>query len=391
MEEKNTDLQLDDLVRVDNLQLLYHQSYPAIFASLISAALLSAVLWPVQQKEVLISWFIILTYTAIVRLILFMLYNHVKPQGKDILAWEMPYFVTQLLSSISWGIGAVYIMPIDSQLHQVVIYYFLMGLSGGAIFVYSANRTMTLVTIASLLLPITGWFLVQGGLLPMGLVMGAVVFYIYTIRAGKILSLTLNKSFMLAHELNNAKEAAETLALKDELSGLNNRRAFYEKGKMLVDYCQRNNEVFSVITIDIDHFKKINDKFGHAAGDATIIQVGSILLQLIHKSDLCARIGGEEFAILLKASASDAAVQLAEKLRQKIAATPIAFNGEDIAISASFGVADGNLDLDTLLKRADAALYKAKETGRNRVICDECDAEEMQSRLNAKRLLSLIG
>lgn len=391
MEEKNTDLQLDDLVRVDNLQLLYHQSYPAIFASLISAALLSAVLWPVQQKEVLISWFIILTYTAIVRLILFMLYNHVKPQGKDILAWEMPYFVTQLLSSISWGIGAVYIMPIDSQLHQVVIYYFLMGLSGGAIFVYSANRTMTLVTIASLLLPITGWFLVQGGLLPMGLVMGAVVFYIYTIRAGKILSLTLNKSFMLAHELNNAKEAAETLALKDELSGLNNRRAFYEKGKMLVDYCQRNNEVFSVIIIDIDHFKKINDKFGHAAGDATIIQVGSILLQVIRKSDLCARIGGEEFAILLKASASDAAVQLAEKLRQKIAETPIAFNGEDIAISASFGVADGNLDLDTLLKRADAALYKAKETGRNRVVCDECDAEEMQSRLYAKRLLSLIG
>ncbi|GBE07726.1 putative diguanylate cyclase YedQ [bacterium BMS3Bbin11] len=391
MEEKNTDLQLDDLVRVDNLQLLYHQSYPAIFASLISAALLSAVLWPVQQKEVLISWFIILTYTAIVRLILFMLYNRVKPQGEDILSWEMPYFVTQLLSSTSWGIGAVYIMPIDSQLHQVVIYYFLMGLSGGAIFAYSANRTMTLVTIASLLLPITGWFLVQGGLLAMGLVMGAVVFYIYTIRAGKILSLTLNKSFMLAHELNNAKEAAETLALKDELSGLNNRRAFYEKGKMLVDYCQRNNEVFSVITIDIDHFKKINDKFGHAAGDATIIQVGSILLQVIPKSGLCARIGGEEFGILLKASASDAAVQLAEKLRQKIAATPIAFNGEDITISASFGVADGNLDLDTLLKRADAALYKAKETGRNRVICDECDTEEMQSRLNAKRLLSLIG
>lgn len=391
MEEKNTDLQLDDLVRVDNLQLLYHQSYPAIFASLISAALLSAVLWPVQQKEVLISWFIILAYTALVRLILFMLYNRVKPQGEDILAWEMPYFVTQLLSSISWGIGAVYIMPIDSQLHQVVIYYFLMGLSGGAIFVYSANRTMTLVTIASLLLPITGWFLIQGGLLSIGLVMGAVVFYIYTIRAGKILSLTLNKSFMLAHELNDAKEAAETLALKDELSGLNNRRAFYDKGKMLVDYCQRNNEVFSVIIIDIDHFKKINDKFGHAAGDATIIQVGSILLHVIRKSDLCARIGGEEFGILLKASASDTAVQLAEKLRQKIAATPIAFNGEDIAISASFGVADGNLDLDTLLKRADAALYKAKETGRNRVICDGCDAEEMQSRLYAKRLLSLIG
>lgn len=391
MEEKKTDSQLDDLVRVDNLQLLYHQSYPAIFVSLFSAVLLSAILWPVQQKEILISWFIILTYSAIVRFILFMLYNWMKPQGKDILAWEMPYFVTLLLSSITWGIGAVYIMPIDSLLHQVVIYYFLMGLSGGAISVYSANRTMTLVTIAILLLPITGWFLIQGGLLAVGLVMGAVIFYISTIRAGKILSLTLNQSFMLTHELKDAKEAAVTLALKDELSGLNNRRSFYEKGKKLVDYCRRNDEVLSVIIMDIDHFKKINDKFGHAAGDATIMQVGNILQQVIRKSDLCARIGGEEFGILLKASSSDAATQLAEKLRQKIAATPILFNDEDIAISASFGVTDGNLDLDTLLKRADAALYKAKETGRNRVICSGCDAEEMRSRLYAKRQISLIG
>ncbi len=381
MEEKKTNSSLNDLVRAEKLQLLYHQSYPAIIVSLLGYVLLAAILWPVQQKEVLLSWVFVLTCTALVRFTLFMLYHRMKPQGKNILAWGMPYLVTMLLSSITWGIGAVYIMPIDSQLHQVVIYFFLMGLSGGAISVYSVTRTLALITIACLMLPITIWFLVQGSLLLMGIAIGAVIFTISGIIAGEILSLKLNKSFMLSHRLKEAKEAAEAMALKDQLSGLNNRRAFYEKGNMLVDYCRRNNDVLSAIIIDIDFFKKINDDFGHAAGDETIKQIGRILRKGMRKSDLCARIGGEEFVILLKASVTGGATQLAEKLRQMIGGTPIVFNGEDFSISASFGVAVGNADLNTLLKRADAALYKAKEMGRNRVVCDGRVVEKIKGRL----------
>ena len=391
MEAKKTDIPVDDLVRAEKLQLLYHQSYPAIFVSLLSCALLSVILWQVQKMEILIIWIFILACTALVRSMLFMLYSKMKPKGEDILAWEMPYLVTLLLSSITWGIGAVFIMPIDSQLYQVVIYCFLIGMSGGAISVYSANRIMTLATIACLLLPMTGWFLLQGGQLSVGLAIGAIMFYLSAIRAGKVLSHTLDKSFMLSHELIEAKEAAEELALKDELSGLNNRRAFYEKGKIFSEYCQRNGELLSVIIMDLDHFKKINDKFGHAAGDATIRQVGRVLQQVIRKSDLCARIGGEEFGIIMMTSVADGAAQFAEKLRQMISGMPITFNDEQFAVSASFGVAVGSFDLDTLMRRADAAMYQAKETGRNRVICDRYIDEEMKGKRYAKRQLSLIS
>ena len=185
-----------------------------------------------------------------------------------------------------------------------------------------------------------------------------------------MLSMTLTQTFTLAHELTTAKEHAERIANIEELSGRNNRRAFYENGKILVDYCLRNNEHLSVIIFDIDHFKQINDKLGHAAGDATIEHIGQILQSTIRKSDLCARIGGEEFAILLKPSVLDEAAQLAEILRQLINKTPIAFQDEEFFISASFGVAVGISDLDSLLKRADSAMYKAKEEGRNTVICD---------------------
>ena len=380
MKVKKNSPPLDDRIQAEMLQLIYRQSYPDIFVSLFSCALLSAILWSVQQKEVLISWAFILTCTALIRLTLFTLFNRMKPQGVDILAWGMPYVVTLLLLSISWGVGAVYIIPLDSQLHQLVIYYFLMGISGGAIFVYSSNRTIGLMTILCLLLPITCWFLIQGSLLPVGLAIGTIVFYISIIRSGKILSLKLNQSILMNHDLKEAREAAEALSLKDELSGLNNRRAFYEKGKMLVDYCQRNNEVVSVIIMDIDHFKKINDKYGHAAGDAAITQVGHILRKGMRKSDLCARIGGEEFGILLTTSLTDGAAQIAETLRQAVARTPISYNNKDFTIQASFGVAVGNVDLDTLLKRADASLYKAKAAGRNLVVCDGRVVEKIQGR-----------
>ena len=370
LEKKQSESPLDVLVRAEKLQLLFDQSYTAIIVNLLSCALLSAILLPVQNKDVLVTWVLIVVASALIQFILFLFYNRLKPQGKKVLAWELPHFITLLLSSLSWGIGALYIMPTDSQLHQIVIYFFLMGLSGSTISVYSANRTLTMVSIAFLILPITLWFIVMGNILAVGTAIGAVLFSATALRTGKILSSTLNQSFKLSHELQIAKETAEAMAQIDELSGLNNRRAFYEKGKMLVDYCLRNKEQLSAIIFDIDHFKKINDRLGHAAGDATIKHLGQVLRKTIRKSDLCARIGGEEFVILLKPSVLDEASQLAEILRQLISKTPIMFNDKEISISASFGVAIGTSDLDSLLKQADSAMYQAKKNGRNTVVCD---------------------
>ena len=96
----------------------------------------------------------------------------------------------------------------------------------------------------------------------------------------------------------------------------------------------------------------------------------NLLKQTTRKSDLCARIGGEEFVILLKASVVDEAKLLADKLRHIINKTPITYDNEDFIISASFGVAVGTSDIDTLLKRADTAMYRAKGAGRNTVTCD---------------------
>lgn len=306
---------------------------------------------------------------------LFLRYQLKVPKGEHILAWEKPYFATLILSSLIWGIGCVIIMPVDSPLHQAITYFFLIGMSGGAISVYSAHRPMTLASIASVLLPATGWFLLQGDIISLGMAIGAIMFFISAIRAGKVLSLAMHKSFMLSHELRHSKKVAENLARTDELTGLNNRRAFYEQGQIYINYCRRNEEALSLIVMDIDHFKNINDTFGHAAGDIALQRIGEILQQTVRNADICARIGGEEFAILILASTLEETMQLAERLRTSIAQKPLMVNRQSLAITASFGLSTGSYDLDTLIKCADDNLYKAKKTGRNRVIYTKCAHE----------------
>jgi len=356
------------LARAEKLKLLYRQSYPALFISTVNGVLLLAILWSAQDHVVLMAWFTALLSSALARLFLFTRYRQVKPYGKDVLAWEMPYFATLLLSSLIWGVGCVLIMPIDSPVHQAVIFYFLIGMSGGAISVYSAHRTMTLATVAAVLLPATVWFFLQNDFVFVGMAIGAVIFYLSAIRAAHVLSSTLHQNFLMTHELKKSKDDADKLARIDELTGLYNRRAFYEHGNMLANHSQRNKEELAMVIMDIDNFKSINDRFGHAAGDAALRQIGTIMLQRLRKSDVFARLGGEEFGMLLPVTALKKATKLAEELRRVIAETPVIYNEEQFMITASFGVTAGQSDIDELVRHADMAMYQSKESGRNTVV-----------------------
>ena len=369
LEEKNASPDLDQLVEVDKLQLLYQQSSPAIYVSTFAAIILITMLWPVQDHTALLTWLTVLIITALGRIYLFMRYRHVAPQGQDVMAWEKPYFITLTLTALAWGLGSLFVMPVDSKVHQAIIYCVLIGFCGGAVSYYSAHRLMTLVTIAIILFPSTLWFLLSGDQLMVGLAILALVFFLSAIRATKGISSAVHQNYLMTHELEISKENAEKLARIDELTKLYNRRAFYENGKMLVSYCQRHNEIISVIVMDIDNFKNVNDSFGHAAGDMVLEHISNLLRQKFRKSDVSARIGGEEFGILLPTANPEIAEKLAEELRLEIEESSVIFNEENIKVTASLGVTSGDSDIDTLVKHADIAMYRAKESGRNSVVC----------------------
>ena len=372
VKEKNSvSPDLSVLVQADKLQLLYRQSFPAIFVSIFNASLLLAILWPAQEHNLLLGWFGFLLITAVARLLLFSMYRRAAPQGQDVLAWERPYFITLIISSLTWGVGCLLIMPTDSPLHQVVVLYFLIGMSGGAISVYSAHRVMTLATVTAVLLPATLYFLINGEFVFTVMAIGAVSFFLSAIRATRVLGSSLHQNFLMTRQLEISKEQAEQLARVDELTGLYNRRAFYEYGKVLANNSQRNKDELAMIHMDLDNFKAINDKFGHAAGDEALKQIGHILQQRLRKSDIYARIGGEEFGMLLPLTSLDKAARLAEDLRQVIAATAVTFEEQSFVLTASFGVTSGVSDIDTLVRQADMAMYQSKESGRNSVVRDK--------------------
>jgi len=218
-EENNTNSTLDTLVRVDKLELLFQQSFPAIFISIIIAIVLAVILWPVQDHSILLTWFTILVFSALGRYAFFIRYQKVSPQGEDILNWEIPYLATLMLTTLTWGIGSVVIMPIDSPIHQLVVIAFMIGMSGGAISLYSAHRLMTLITVAIMLLPATGWFLFNGTLLSAGMAIGVVIFFLSAIHATKTLSSALHQSFSLTHALSDIEEKYR-LAMEATRDGL---------------------------------------------------------------------------------------------------------------------------------------------------------------------------
>jgi diguanylate cyclase (GGDEF)-like protein len=173
-------------------------------------------------------------------------------------------------------------------------------------------------------------------------------------------------------QVDKARITAEVIAQVDHLTGLYNRRAFIVNASPLWDLGMREQKTFSMILLDIDWFKTINDDYGHAVGDATLKSIADTLKQHIRNSDVLARWGGEEFIIFLPNTDKLAAIQLADFMRKKIEKMVVLHDGCSLSITASFGVAECNnqmTKLEDLTKIADIALYRAKNSGRN-IVCE---------------------
>jgi len=166
-------------------------------------------------------------------------------------------------------------------------------------------------------------------------------------------------------------EQVQRMATTDGLTGVYNHRHFQEKFNEILMRAERYNEKFSLILIDIDFFKKVNDTYGHQVGDIVLKKVAQTLQQAARKVDIVARYGGEEFAIICVNDDKRNAAKLAERIRKEIENLTIVFEGGKLKVTASFGVAsfpeDGK-DKVTIVESADKALYEAKHSGRNRVI-----------------------
>lgn len=186
--------------------------------------------------------------------------------------------------------------------------------------------------------------------------------------AGYVFSITDGFGFLLLVK-EDADRSLLRMATIDSLTGLANRTAFMERAEDRLKLCRRTGQPAAAVMMDVDHFKAINDTFGHAAGDAVLAGLGRVLAEHLRDVDVCGRLGGEEFAFLLPGTSAEAALHVAERLRHAVADMSVFVDGRRIAVTASFGIADcGSAEsLEPALSQADDRLYAAKADGRNRV------------------------
>ncbi|WP_460136429.1 GGDEF domain-containing protein [Pseudomonas sp. S1_E04] len=362
---------IEEQVRTDRLHQLFRQSFAAIFGSYLAAAMLCWLCWDRFDHRIMQVWLVLLALSSLLRVKMFMDWFRCPGGERTPDRWERRYWITLTLSAGIWGFGALALMPPDDRLSQALIILFVVGMSVSAVSCYSAYRYMTLASMGLVLLPCTVWLLFQPSSMQLGVALAVLVFSTFVVSATRKLSDALEKAFRLTRQMERAHNISTRAAQTDELTGLMNRRAFFEHAQQLYTQCRHNQQPLCALMMDMDHFKQINDTYGHQAGDQVLRQIGGVISASFRKADVYGRLGGEEFAVLLPNTSLETALAIAEQLVKAIsglAADPVH------GLSASLGVASTHAvdqDLHGLMNTADKALYRAKALGRNQVAVAE--------------------
>lgn len=246
--------------------------------------------------------------------------------------------------------------------------YFPLGVAGGVPYVALVlvglitrrPNTIIVMAVVGTILTIAGIFMSPvGGVFQVALInRGLALFAIWSVAI---------VSFVHLKDLARL----EPLATRDQLTNLFNRHYFTSEIVHQINFWRRHQQPLSILLIDVDHFKKINDSYGHIAGDYALKTIADICLKQVRDGDTIARVGGEEFAVLLPSTAINGAMQMAERMRIAVQKYKFKYEGSEFNITVSIGVTeitDESWTITEFMKAVDKMLYEAKRTGRNRCV-----------------------
>lgn len=340
----------------------------------------------VVRMPVLVGWLLV---NAIPDLFNFLLTSHLlkhPPPDEKIAYWHQWEFAIRLTQGLIWGAAAVlfHVEGANSLVNDLGVLVVLVSVSAVILVnIASSTRILAGFSFGILLIPAAYYFWLGGAthiLFGFGLLLLLWV-ELETGREGYrqfaegVRWGVLNKENSMQLEIRNREldelnQQLSTIAIHDKLTGLYNRHFIVEQLEMQHDLFLRYGTACSLVLLDLDHFKMVNDMYGHAGGDATLVAFSQCVENELRHGDIFARYGGEEFLLVLPKIDLDAALQLSNRIRLKIASAPMLGEPMQLSVTASFGVAQLRIDesVGDWLDRADKALYRAKENGRNCVM-----------------------
>ena len=284
--------------------------------------------------------------------------------------WETLFSFTIVLSCAVWGLGSLYLLPQLSPILQLLVFAFIVGMAGGTTILYFAQGTAVVLSAVSFLVPTSLWFAIYGDSTQRIAAIGGFLIVVLTARAVRLHSGLLHGYYRLVQQVDAERHHAERLARTDQLTELANRRAFHEAAKQAIAQAARRQSPLTLLLLDLDDFKSINDRHGHGVGDEALQAFAEALRQTARDADDVGRLGGDEFAVLLHDATADHARHFADRLRSHL--ENLSVSGLDLKLQCSLGAAQlrAGEDLLALLPRADRALYESKRTGRARISVD---------------------
>jgi diguanylate cyclase (GGDEF)-like protein len=280
------------------------------------------------------------------------------------------FFISMIISILIWN-GAVWAAFLFAPTpYEILTLLIVVGIVTGAIPSLASMYHIYVIYFLLMMLPQFAIMLSYGDTIHLSAASLTLVYMPLILAFTKSIYDNQRENISIHDSLQSNIDKLYTLSITDSLTHTYNRRYFFETAQNIISISKCNNQLLSLVMIDIDHFKNVNDSHGHLAGDIILINLVKEIKSLIRESDVLARMGGEEFAILLHMTSLENANVIAEKIRQVIEEKVFTYQETVIPITVSLGTAtlvNKENDIESLYKEADDNLYKAKETGRNKV------------------------
>jgi diguanylate cyclase (GGDEF)-like protein len=348
------------------VEVLYRNLSLGLLGVILQALILLWFLFGYVGTPYLLTWFLIVALNSLGGYLVIKWYRHTQNDARLLMYHYYGYIVGSSITAIMLGVIGSILMPSDMA-HQTLVMLAIISITGASVQNLHASYLASGYFLGFSLLPLLIWQFIQilnGQPVFIGIFIITLCYCLYLIIDVRTGFVTLSNNIRLKFE--NIQ-----LSIHDELTGLYNRHYLKETLHKIIAKVKRNHTNLSFILFDIDFFKKINDIFGHDAGDVVLKKIGDMTKKFFRESDFVFRYGGEEFLIILEGVSPQQAMQRMDNYRELINDTSIQLTPQShytISISAGIAVYPVHGDsADILIRAADKALYKAKNNGRNLV------------------------
>lgn len=383
--------ELFDLITPENraeveahcVRTLFERAHQATQLAPLGTLFIFWVVYATVSLPLALGWMIVNTLPDALTFVLTSRLLKNPPPAERIAAYHNWQVALRILQGLCWGSAVVvFHIPDDpSAFNDIAILAVLTAVTAtNVVSMAPSFRTLACFCISSLLAPLL-YSLWLGDTVHIKIAVALSLLLLVELKfgwdayrqfAGGVHQLVLNQKIRKQLELRNIEldelnQKLRVIAIHDQLTGLYNRHFMVDQIERQRELFVRHGNICSLVLFDIDHFKQINDRYGHAAGDDVLVAFSRRIEGLLRQGDALGRYGGEEFVLLLPMTDLNAALHLAERIRSALADSPMILHPEQLTVTASFGVAqlEQGEDSDGWLIRADQALYRAKANGRN--------------------------